>query len=147
MATLSPALEQQALVQLERLDARLTSSRREILAVLEDSDHPLTVTDIVKRSRSLAQSSLYRNLTVLENADLIHRIVSEHDFAYFELSEHVLGHHHHLRCLDCGEVHDVDLTNAEEAVLDSISQRLAKNMGFTSIHHDVEFTGQCKKCS
>jgi Fur family ferric uptake transcriptional regulator len=147
MAQLSTGLELLAATELARVDARLTSSRRIILSILESQARPMTVTDISKHSRTLAQSSLYRNLSILEDAGLVHRIVSDHEFAFFELAEEVLGHHHHLRCSQCGKVIDIDVSAQDEKMLDRISASTGNRNGFTKVHHHLEFVGLCSECA
>ena len=50
---------------------------------------------------------MYRNLTVLEDAGVISRVVTHDEWARFELAEDIGGHHHHLICEQCGTVRDV----------------------------------------
>ena len=47
---------------------RLTPARELIVAVLDAADGPLTITEILAAGDGLAQSSVYRNLVVLEQA-------------------------------------------------------------------------------
>ncbi|MEJ7583892.1 MAG: transcriptional repressor, partial [Acidimicrobiales bacterium] len=75
-------------------EQRYTRNRRAIVEVLERTDRPLTTSEI-RNGRGLAQSSVYRNLTVLEAAKVVHRIISSDEFARFELAEDLTDHHHH----------------------------------------------------
>ena len=147
MARLSENLKRIALERLSQIDARLTSAREETLAILEAADKPMTIIEISDKSKDLAQSSLYRNLTLLEESNLVHKITTEHDFAFFELSEDLLGHHHHLRCINCAQVIDVELSTKDEKTLHTLAKSIAKKYGFTNIHHHLEFSGLCAKCS
>lgn len=146
MDLLSPGLEQFALERLERIGSRLTTSRQTILAILESAKKPMTVTEIDARAKNLVQSSLYRNLSVLEEAQLVSRIVNENDFAFFELDEHVLGHHHHLRCSQCGNVVDIEMSDEIENLLEKTARTVAKKYNFTNVDHHLDFTGVCKNC-
>ncbi len=146
MANLSKNLESIAETELSKIGSRLTKSRREILFILEASDNPLTVNQIADASEILAQSSLYRNLTILEQAKLVDRVVSDHDFTFFELSEHLLGHHHHMRCKQCGLVIDIELKESLEKELDKLSASLGNKYRFKNVHHHLEFTGICPSC-
>lgn len=146
MGSISISLEQLALAKLEKVGSRLSKSRRAILAILESTKNPITAEEISKKDTQLVQSSLYRNLKVLEDAGLVTRIVNENEFAFFELDEHVLGHHHHLRCISCGEVSDVELEDKIESVLESTSKTIAKKFRFTQVEHHLDFTGICKTC-
>ena len=128
-------------------DARLTRTRKSILVLLKKTSRPLTVADISNILPEIAQSSLYRNLILLENAGLIKRFVTENEFAYYELSEELLGHHHHLRCSSCGTVIDIELTKDVEDALHKLEKTLSKKHFFRDIDHHLDFVGQCKNCS
>ena len=89
---------------------RYSSKRRAIVSMLETSDRPLTILEILQRSKSfkgtkneIAQSSLYRNLVVLEEVGAVQRVVSTDDNGRYELNEEILGHHHHMLCSICGD--------------------------------------------
>src|SRR5205823_8487979 len=71
--------------RLRRLGQRLTPRRRRLLDVLAGAAQPLTITQILGRDASLAMSSAYRNLVVLEQAGVVQRISSGEGFARFEL--------------------------------------------------------------
>ncbi len=146
MQEISSNLEQFALESLERIGSRLTKSRKSILAALESSKKPMTVTDIDLCVPGLVQSSLYRNLSVLEEAHLVVRIVNENDFAFFELDEHVLGHHHHLRCTHCGDVLDIEMSHDIEKLLEKTARIVAKKHKYKDVEHQLDFTGTCSKC-
>ena len=68
-------------------DQRYTSQRRLIVTVLSASDRPLMIQQMLKRSSNtkkvLAQSSLYRNLVVLEDVGVVQRIFSTDDVARY----------------------------------------------------------------
>lgn len=147
MARLSEKLRETASERLSRVDSRLTSAREETLAILESADRPMTTVEISDASQYLAQSSLYRNLTLLEEVKLVHKITTDHDFAFFELSEDLIGHHHHLRCINCAQVIDVELSDKDEKALHALAKSVAKKHDFTNIHHHLEFSGLCSKCS
>ncbi len=146
MSDLSISLETLALEQLEAIGSRLTKSRKLILSALEASAKPLTVTQIAKFSNKIAISSMYRNLNVLEKASLVTKIVNENDFAFYELDEHVLGHHHHLRCVRCGTVMDVELAEEIEQQLHKTAKSISKKYKFKNVEHFLDFAGACSKC-
>ena len=65
------------------------------------------MTDVVSGRSAPPQSSAYRNLAVLEHAGVVRRVITEGEFARFELTEELTEHHHHLICSRCGRVEDV----------------------------------------
>ena len=95
----------------------------------------------------MAQSSVYRNLAVLERAGVVHRIITTDEFARYELAEDLTEHHHHLICESCGEVTDVTLPSGTEAKLEAALIKIAKHHGFTVEHHRLDLVGTCGRCS
>ncbi|HEY4332927.1 MAG TPA: Fur family transcriptional regulator [Ilumatobacteraceae bacterium] len=125
---------------------RYTSMRRQLVDILSRSDHPVTIPDIMRLHPELAQSSVYRNLTVLEQAGVISRVVTHDEWARFELAEDIGGHHHHLICEQCGTVRDVVVPDAVEHALDESLIRLATVNGFELRHHRLDLVGVCSDC-
>src|SRR6476661_2418651 len=109
-AVVSDGLHDTVSTRLKRANQRVTANRKAIVDALSASPRPMTIPELLDSpaGRGLAQSSVYRNLVVLEQAGLVHRIVTDGEFARFELAEDLTGdHHHHLICSSCGRVEDV----------------------------------------
>ena len=51
------------------------------------------------------------------------------------------GHHHHLVCLDCGDVQETELCAAPPAEL------LRARYGFVPETHDLDIYGHCARCA
>ncbi|HSP05409.1 MAG TPA: transcriptional repressor, partial [Acidimicrobiales bacterium] len=85
-----------ATARLRTTGQRYTTRRRALVEVLDQADGPLTIPPILALARSLAQSSAYRNRAVLEQAEVVHRLVTNDDVARYELAEDLTEHHHHL---------------------------------------------------
>ncbi len=132
---------------LRRADQRYTTGRRRVVDVLEHSGGPITITQILAADESLSQSSVYRNLTILEEVGAVTRIVTGDDFTRYELAEHLTEHHHHLICSDCGEVTDFSLDDSTESMLDSAFHQAAKANGFTATAHRLDLFGTCGNCA
>lgn len=133
--------------RLRRVNQRLTSNRRALVDVLTDAPRPLTITEILEAGSGLAQSSAYRNLVVLEQAGVVHRIVTRDDFARFELTEDLTSHHHHLICTSCGSVEDVPATPRLERSLDSAISDIDRETGFHTQRHRIDLIGLCRRCA
>lgn len=131
--------------QLSSIGQRFTTNRRDIVAALTQAERPMTMPEILEAT-GLAQSSAYRNLTVLENAGVVVRIVSTDEWARFELSEEITGHHHHMVCHSCGSVDDVRIPDDVEHELDEALAKVAKRAGFQMHHHRLDVVGVCKSC-
>ena len=125
---------------------RYTSMRRQLVEMLSTAEHPITIPDILRLDPELAQSSVYRNLAVLEQAGVITRVVTHDEWARFELAEDIGGHHHHLICEQCGTVLDVVVPDTVEATLDASLTSLAAMNGFELRHHRLDLVGVCTDC-
>lgn len=127
-------------------DQRYTGNRRSLVEVLEAAPRPLTIADIIAE-RPLAQSSVYRNLAVLEHAKVVHRVISTDEFARYELAEDLTDHHHHhLICSSCGEVADFTVSDQLERTLVRAMARIEADTGFRPEHHRLDLVGACAAC-
>src|SRR5437764_8525407 len=129
-----PDVDQIVAARLRPLGQRLTPRRRSLLDILRAARHPLTIHEILDRGKGLAMSSAYRNLTVLEQAGLVHRLITREDYARYELAEELTEHHHHLVCSSCGLVRDLPSDLTVERLMRAASTRAAQER-FTPIAH------------
>ena len=127
---------------------RYTGGRRRVVRSLASVQGPLSAAELAERlDASVPLSSLYRSLTVLADAGVLDRTHDAGGVGRFELSEWLGGHHHHLVCLECGAVEDVDVQDADEEVLSTIANRVAASRRFTEVGHRIDIEGICAKCS
>lgn len=126
---------------------RYTNGRRALVGVLAGTDRPLALPDILRLSPSLTQSSVYRNLTALEQAGIVHRVATAGEFARFELAEDLTEHHHHLVCVECGSVADVVVPRRVEQAVQLAAAELADNAGFRLEGHRLDLVGRCVDCA
>lgn len=137
-----------ALQRLRSAGQRYTRSRRQIVDALAGADDPQTIVQLLADTTGLAQSSAYRNLAVLEGADVVHRIITSDNHAHFELTEDITGsHHHHLVCTSCGIVLDVGLSEDLEHQLHEELAAAGATRGFKGTHHRVDVIGICSDCA
>ena len=133
--------------RLRAINQRYSPRRRSLVEALMQAPHPLVATDIVATDEELSQSTVYRNLSVLESAGVVVKVLTNGDRAAFELAEDLKGHHHHLVCLDCGTVLDVDFPAEVENSLDTGMRKVAERTGFTVLGHRLDLVGRCRDCS
>ena len=132
--------------KLAEIGQRFTAGRRSIVESLAHAQRPLSIPEILENTSGLAQSSAYRNLTVLENAGVVVRVITTDEWARFELSEDLTGHHHHMVCSVCGAVDDVRIPDSIEEELDAALERVAAKAGFMMAHHRLDVVGVCQSC-
>jgi Fe2+ or Zn2+ uptake regulation protein len=126
---------------------RYTGARRDLIQVLAEAGRPLTVDEIVERAPKQRPSSVYRNLAVFEAEGVVRRMAGVGDLARFELTEALVGHHHHLACQVCGAMTDVHLPHDLEHQLDRALGRLARDAGFEIESHVLDAVGVCRACA
>jgi Fe2+ or Zn2+ uptake regulation protein len=125
---------------------RYTNRRRQLVEILARSGKPVALPEIL-RGRSLAQSSVYRNLSVLERAGVVRRLVTDEDYGRYELSEDLTEHHHHVICSNCGTVQDLPMPAEFERRLDQTLDRVARTAGFAEVSHRLDLFGLCADCA
>ena len=146
MSAPTDALHDEVTDRLRGADQRYTRGRRHLVDVLRIADGPMTIPQILEARPDLAQSSVYRNLAVLEEVGAVTRIVTQHDFARYELAEDLTEHHHHLICSECGDVSDFSLQPRVEAQLERALAGVAEDVDFAVESHRLDLVGRCTSC-
>lgn len=134
----------------ERLRAvgqRYTSRRRALVEALATLRQPVPVPELLAGHRGLPQSSLYRNLAVLEQAGAVHRVMTDEGFARYELAEDLTQHHHHLVCRNCGTMQDVTVPRSFERQVERTLSDVETRTGFSSLSHRLDLIGLCGDCA
>lgn len=147
MAASPDELRDAARMRLRHVGQRLTTNREALVETLASAPRPLTIPEILARRRGLAQSSVYRNLVVLEEAGIVHRVIGGDEFARWELAEDLTGHHHHLICASCGRVEDVPASAGLERSVAAAAAAITRATGFRTQRHRVDLVGLCKRCA
>ncbi len=132
--------------RLRRDGQRYTAGRRALVQALGSSDRPVTMAELLDCADGLAQSSAYRNLAVLEEAGVVHRLLTGDDTARYELAEDLTGHHHHLVCTRCGAVLDVEVPAELEAAIGRLAASIGSEAGFRVDGHRLDLVGRCGGC-
>lgn len=145
-APFSEQVHEAVAARLRAVGQRLTANRRALLDALTTAARPLTIPEILVEQPDLAQSSVYRNLVVLEEADVVHRVVGTDEFARWELTEDLAGHHHHLICASCGRVEDVPASAGLERSVAAAAAAITRTTGFRTQHHRLDLVGVCESC-
>ncbi len=145
--TADSPIHDEVAVLLRRADQRYTSGRRRLVDALLAGGGPMMISQILDQDDRLAQSSVYRNLVILEQVGAVTRIVTRDDYARYELTERLTDHHHHhLICTSCGDVSDFSLTDQTESRLDDALRRVARKAGFDVEAHRLDLVGTCASC-
>ena len=118
-----------------------TPGRRAVLQVLEKASSPLSPEQIHAKvgSEVCDRATVYRILDSLSQASLAQRITLEGKTLY--LPEESSHHHHHIICRKCRSTVCLD-----ECLISPLEKK-AHQLGCLDIHHSLQLTGLCSKCS
>jgi Fur family ferric uptake transcriptional regulator len=141
------ALDREVERRLAEHEVRYTRGRHQVVATLAAAGGPLSAAELYEQvNGSLPLSSIYRSLTVLEEAGILAPHNSAKGLTRYELAEWLKGHHHHLVCVECGSVEDVAVTDQQEAEVDSLVTEMSRTASFSPINHVLEIEGRCSRC-
>jgi Fur family transcriptional regulator, ferric uptake regulator len=124
-----------------------TKGRRQLVELLAGAGRPATIAELLEAGPRLTQSSLYRNMADLESVGIVQRVVGTDDLTRFELSEEIIGHHHHVICTECGAVDDFVVPAPAERSLDAAIAEALEDTGFQPTAHRLDVLGTCAACS
>jgi Fe2+ or Zn2+ uptake regulation protein len=142
----SAALHHEVGDRLRRLEQRYTPARRTLVEALSHASRPLTIPELIALRPDVPQSSAYRNVTTLIEAGVVRRVAGADDHGRFELAEDLSEHHHHLICLVCGTVADIEPSARLEQALAEAARVAAEEEGFEIVEHRFDFVGRCASC-
>jgi len=130
--------------RLRQKSRKLTGPRQAILHLLRQHAHPLSIKEIFSAlpHRDCDLATVYRSMHLLEGMGMVKRFDFGDGVARFELlREGDDGHHHHLVCLRCSGVVEI-----EHCAMAALDDRIALNSGFKAVIHKLEFFGICPNC-
>ena len=130
---------------LKQNNLKYTTQRELILKIIYDNSGHFTPEDIynlIKENHpdvKLGIATIYRTLTLLEDADIVSSISFGTQGKKYEFG--LKEHHDHLVCLECGgieEFFDDTIEKQQEAI--------AKKFNFKMTNHVMKITGICEAC-
>jgi Fe2+ or Zn2+ uptake regulation protein len=122
---------------------RATDARRATISVLLKSGQShLSAEDIVSQVKVLhpevAESTIYRNLSTLEELGVVEHVHLGHGPSTYHLTE---DGHQHLLCERCGKVIEVP-----DDTFAALSSQLADTYGFQIHPRHFALMGLCRRC-
>lgn len=129
---------------LQNAGLKITSPRVQVLELLETAtDKHLSAeavwTALREDGKQASLATVYRVLTQLEGAGLLHRHSFEGNTAVFELADD--EHHDHMVCTKCGVVIEFN-----DDVIEKRQNEIAKQHGFEVSDHTHTIHGLCSRC-
>lgn len=133
--------------QLHESGFKLTPQRESTLLVLleNEKDH-LSAEEIYflvkKKSPEIGLATVYRTLEILTDLKIVDKVSFNDGLARYDLRKEGAQHfHHHLLCLECGNIEEV-----EEDLLGSVEQIVEDRYHFSVKDHRLTFHGICRNC-
>jgi Fur family ferric uptake transcriptional regulator len=133
--------------QLKNQGYKLTPQRRAVLDVLLENEgkHLSTeeIYDLVKGDcPEIGLATVYRTLQLLEKMGVACRMNFDDGCNRYELVHKDEDHqHHHLVCMNCGSVQEV-----EGDLLEALEDKIEDKYNFKIENHSVKFFGYCENC-
>jgi len=130
---------------LKKNNLKQTTQRELILKVIYHNDGHFTPEDIynlIKESHpevKLGIATVYRTLTLLEDADIVTSISFGAQGKKYEFG--LTEHHDHLVCLECGGIEEF-----YDDVIEKQQEAIAKKFNFEMKSHVMKITGVCSAC-
>ncbi len=121
---------------------RNSKQRNLILKALTDYPTHPTAEQLYGRLKdknpALSLGTVYRNLNLLAQSNIIRKINGLHNTAHFD---HNTTGHYHFTCLNCGDVFDIPCDIAGD-----IQTKAERASGFKITEHEIVLKGFCQKC-
>lgn len=144
---LSPSVNRDIERRLREHDVRYTRGRRTVVGALADADGPRSAAELHSSiGADVPLSSLYRTLAVMEEAGVVVPHFATKGLTRYELAEWLTGHHHHLICVECGSVDDVEIPHPYETQVRNVVQVIGESASFEPVNHALEIEGVCRTC-
>jgi Fur family zinc uptake transcriptional regulator len=128
----------------QRIGARLTRLRRNILLLVLTAERPLTAYEILDLLRpkdpSATPAGVYRSLDFLTELGLVHRIDSAKSFIACAIPDHAHPSQM-LVCRRCGTV-----VETEDPGVARATESLGRRLGFALDRNTMELVGLCSSC-
>ncbi|MBM7855925.1 Fur family ferric uptake transcriptional regulator [Desulfohalotomaculum tongense] len=133
--------------KLKSQEYKLTPQREQILRVLlENKDKHLSAEEVYmlvkKKSPDVGLATVYRTLELFLDNDIIRSVNFGDGCKRYEFGDQEGHHHHHVICLKCGKIIEID-----EDLLEELEKKVNKEHNFKITNHELKFFGYCKDCA
>lgn len=131
--------------QLEAANYRLTQQRKAVLDVMrENSGCHLTAEEVLAKARhkvpNIGIATVYRALERLASMQILYKTIFDGGKYRYEISAQEDHQHHHIICVSCNRIFEV-----EETLLDSLELHL-EQQGFSIVDHQLKIYAYCPDC-
>lgn len=128
-----------AMAALRQRGLRLSTARRLVLDALFRADGPASASQIAQ-ALSLDETSVYRNLELLESHGMVRHVHLGHGPGLYVLARG--GEDEYLYCESCAT-----LTPVTPGELDGIREQIKEQFGFAARFNHFAMAGVCERCA
>lgn len=128
---------------------RLTRQRQMILSILfQNEGQHFTAEEIHQRitqeqGSAIGIATVYRNLVILHDAGIVEKLEIDNENSRYEIIHGVAGiRHHHLVCMKCGAIIEMQENLIDEALKEQISEKYCFNVQ----DNRINLYGLCSCC-
>ena len=132
--------------KLREKEYKMTEQRETVLEVmLKNRSKHLSAEEVLEKARkklpNIGIATIYRTLEKLTELEVLYKSVFEGGKFRYEIYDDNQQHrHHHIICLNCGKI-----TEVQEDLLSDLELKI-EVQGFKIIDHDLKFFGYCPEC-
>lgn len=126
---------------------KLTPQRETtVLVLLENEKDHLSAEEIYMlaklKSPDIGLATVYRTLEMLTELKVLDKISFTDGLARYDMRKEGAKHfHHHLLCLECGDIEEI-----EDDLLGEVEKVVETRFNFQVSDHRLTFHGVCKNC-
>lgn len=133
---------QQLRVDLSSSGLHFTEQRAAVFDFLRTVEHHPTADEVYlaikKRLPRVSLATVYKNLEALIAAGVASKLNYGDGSARYDIRT---DHHHHLRCLRCGRMWDLEASESSEWL-----KKMKSRPGFQVSDYRLELLGHCREC-
>ncbi|MDA1097179.1 MAG: transcriptional repressor [Chloroflexi bacterium] len=123
----------------ERSFQRSTSSRRSIMSAVSARSGHFSAEEIHRDTPGASRATVYRTLVRLQQLGVVCRVPVDGEGLRYRLGG--TRHHHHLVCIECGDVQDITGCGVDDFV-----EVIAQRFDYEVASHRLEVYGRCGAC-
>lgn len=136
---------QKTIASLRQKGFRITNIRRKLIEIFLAEKKPLSVQELIEKlgekDITANKTTIYREVYFLQEQNILVEIDFGDRKKRYESADS--EHHHHVVCLKCSKVQDIQL----ESDLSEEQKKIEQETNFTITNHALEFFGLCKTCN
>lgn len=122
---------------------RVTSARLSALSFFAQQHRPVSLQRVAAHLRDTNLATVYRMIDSFLHAGIVRGCDVGHGHMDYELAD--LPHHHHVICMSCGFIEEVDDCLGDELLHERTAVASKRFASVTA--HQSTFYGLCKKCA